>query len=919
MVSNPYGDAAKVYRKLGWLGVLPLPAGEKHPPPKDFTGSGRPHPTDDQVAGWIKKQSTGNLALRLAEVPREFLGDRALPQIYAGNNVDGWELIGIDVDDYGEKHGLSELRELEAELGPLPKTAMSSARWDRWNKHRSAIRVFLVPKGYRYMGKAGHAIDIIQKRHRFMVAHPSTNPDANGALYEWRYGDTTSELAELFGFDETDGFEIPILATDDVEVLPVAWFDHLSRGGTIESKDAISALSDDELVDWIKTCRFEDEQCERMTKVLTKHLEILEQSASSHDKLRDAHWELVNLAAEGHAGLFDALNQYHQAWYGHVAENRADTEAIGGEINRSFHGALDKIQPLYDRDGVTQPVPSDTCETKKRVEAGEFDTASWSARFEDDKIAAGDFGGLGPIVGRMEVLPTKSADEYGQHDDGNGQHFVDMYGHNVKFVDGRDSWVIWDGTRWHRDKADRLGALAYRRVRERQESVAWDLMREGELQDDKGLKAAGKSWLAWSKRSGNVAPINAALESASRQYVDNEPVAVPANIFDSRVELLGCANGVLELTREPDIRPPRKEDYVTFNTHTEYIPWRSLANAEGEVLEGWILWNEYLDTFLPDKDLQRYIQKVMGHLMIGENPEKRIVFLYGPHDTGKSTMLGAIKGALGDYYGTIDAALLKPRDLNPGLIRAVPLRVTGMSEADAATMDAATVKRLTGNDAVTAEAKYSNEIFEGQPQFTIVIAANNPPNIRHADEALEERILVLPFSKTIDRASRRYDRQTDIAQHSNVAVLSWLVEGWRMYANEGLGKQPNAIRKLQRDMVSGLNATQTFISEHLLKAKDSEEGRRALQRAEAKAKSKKRAMVPADLEAEWTPTVARVYEIYQRWCNSNGVDAVSRVELTKDIGLGKPFVRKINGKAARCYYGAKIKEFEQSVGGMRVR
>lgn len=919
-MSGPYSNAANNYRKHGWLGALPLPPGEKNPPPTGFTGSGRPHPEAEQINAWLMGKDAdrpwapdGNIALRLAEVPSAVTNKRDdLPFVYCGNNVDGWELIGIDVDDYGKKVGLAELRELEAELGALPCTAISTARWNIWAEHRTGIRVFLVPKGFRYMGKAGTSIDIVQKRHRFMVAHPSTNPDADGALYEWRWGATDTDSPE--GFD--DGIpDVSLSGEDgpDIALLPEAWFQHLSRGGTVETNDPISDLTDDELFDWAQTLGYGEEPCKRMQKVVDKHLEILANSASSHDKIAGAHWELFNLAAEGHSGLGWALDNYHPAWRDHVVGNRGDIESAAGELNRSALGALDKIQPLYK--GLSRP--EDTC----AVDASAFDVGGWADRAstEDEAaIAAGDYGGLGPIVGKMETKIAKEAGDYGQHDDGNGQHFIDIYGDNAKYVDGRDSWVLWDGQRWYRDHSDRLGSLAYRRVRISQEAFGYGLIQEGINVDDKALVSQGKSWVNWSKRSGNVQPIKAALESASRLYVDGETVAVPANIFDSRVTLLGCANGVLELTKEPDIRPPRKSDYVTFNTNTPYIPWRNLAGSEGETLQGYTLWVEYLNTFLPDRATQKYIQRVLGHLMIGENPEKRLVFLFGPHDTGKSTMLGAIKGALGDYYGTVDAALFKPKDLNPGLIRAVPLRVVGMSEADAATMDAATVKRLTGNDSVTAEAKYSNDIFEGMPQFTIVIAANNPPHIKNADEALEERLLVLPFMTTIERASRRYDRQTDIAQHSNVAVLSWLVEGWRAYANEGLGEAPPQIRKLQREMVSGLNATQVFISEMLERASDSAEGRRMLAAATKKGQLKGREKPNvSDMPRAWTPPCDQVYEVYKRWCNANGVDPASHPELSKDLGLGAGQARSVDGKIRKCYRGIRIRDIE--INGRRVK
>lgn len=122
---KPFGRNTRTYRELGWLGTLPLPPNAKEPPPDGFTGHGAPYPNDVDVRRWRRERANGNIALRLAEVPREWLNGN-LAFAYAGNNVDGWELIGIDVDDYGDKHGAQQLADMEAELGALPDTIVSS-------------------------------------------------------------------------------------------------------------------------------------------------------------------------------------------------------------------------------------------------------------------------------------------------------------------------------------------------------------------------------------------------------------------------------------------------------------------------------------------------------------------------------------------------------------------------------------------------------------------------------------------------------------------------------------------------------------------------------------------------------------------------------------------------------------------------
>lgn len=915
MTERPFGDWAKRYRELGWLGTIPLPPGEKHPPPKGFTGSGRPHPTDHQVATWVKQQPDGNLGLRLSEVPSKYLKGRAepLPQIYAGNNVDGWELLGIDVDHYATKQGYDELKELEAELGELPKAPVCTARWGTG----SGTSIFLVPKGFRFMGKASNGIDIIQKRHRFTIGWPSRNPDANDAMYIWMYGAPHNlKLPKLFRkYDD-----IPPLS--DVDVLPVAWFTHLSRGGTLETDDPISGLTDDDLIDWLRTLDFDytdangqPDMCEKMRRATAKWIAALEESTSSHDKLVPAHWELVRLAAEGHKGVGAALNEFHPAWWGHVAENRGgDADTAMAEINRSITGALDKTQPYYvNENGESLGRPDDTCS----VDKSSFDTDGWADRLEaDERVAEADFGGLGPIIGRMPLGDAKPASEYGRHDDGNAQHFVDLYGENAKYVAARKSWILWDGERWYRDNEDRLIRSAYRRVRLRQEAHARELKAIAAADPtDKGAKAFAKVWTDWAKRSGDLAPIKAALESARACFVGDEPVVLDASKLDGYVNLLGCSNGVIDLNDDDDIdvRPPRKEDYVTYNTNIDYIPWRALVNGEAGHFEAFDIWQEYLNWFLKDPELQRFVRKVLGHMLIGENPEKKIIFLHGPPDTGKSTLLGAIKGAIGDYHGTIDMNLFKQRDLNPGLVRAVPLRITSMSEMEDTTksgiIDASVVKRLTGNDTIQAELKYSNEIFEGRPQFTTIIACNNPPEIRHADPALYERLLVLPLEHSIGKKQRRYERQKQIEEKCGSAVLSWLIEGWKDYRREGLDPDtwPDAVKKANRNFAADLNSVARYVNENLELAKNTDRGRRALTEATRKANEKNKKIVSC-LPPVWTPEAARVYQHYVSVTKKMGDEPVDMQQFTRDMGVGRTDSRRMNGKNTSVYVGVRFKE-----------
>lgn len=896
---NPF-TIAKQYRKLGYLGTLWLPYNEKHPPPKDYTGASADYPDDAKVREWELKPK-GNIALRLAEVDYE---PKNSP--YQTHN---YELIGIDVDDYGTKQGAEQLESLEAELGKLPPTVRSSSRWSTNGRGaKGGIALFFVPAGLHFLGKAASSIEVIQRCHRYMLVWPSVNPDvldADNTTYRWR--SPSGAFYEERRQAGANDIPTPIPPLGDIAVLPEKWLDYLTCDRMTATDDEISELGSDDLLSWANST-FNDSQgemCRVMEAAVSRKLAELDDEAlgGHHGIMLATHWQILRLAAEGHSGWIEAMKQFNNKWVKRTIKDRNEgsPEGLVKEIQRSVIGSISKIEPTIDN-----YIPEDECAIGN-VRALP-DVENWQAQVDGDDESEDDgVDDLGPIIRRMTTYTNNNPSKYDQNDHGNAKHFVDLYGDNAKFVDSRRSWVLWDGMSWHRDTDDKLTTRAFSQVEMRQKAFAKSIPH-----GDKQQIAKSESWRKWALKSGNASQIRNALLLARTLYTDtDEPVALSGREFDVNPKMLGCENGILILERDPYLRPAKKEDYVTYNTHTPYIPWDTNLAHESGVLEGYKLWQEYLDTFLPDIKLRHFIQKVMGHLLVGENPEKLLIFVYGPHDTGKSTMLGGISSALGDYYGTININLFSNSKLNPGLIRAVPLRVTGMSEIDMGIMDANTIKRLTGNDTVTAEAKFSNDIFEGRPQFTTIIACNHEPNIKGVDEALQERILVLPFEYQIAADKRRYDQQANIQRTSGTAVLSWLVEGWKMYCREGLKRTawPVEVNRLCGSIVGHMNATQAFIAECI--DKTSQQLLEARQKAFEDAHIKRRAIpVAANWDPRFTPSTAQVYELYSRWCAANGEKQISLHELTKELGAGNPQVRNIDGQSQRCYVGIGIKRSE---------
>ena len=116
-------------------------------------------------------------------------------------------MIGIDVDDYGDKHGGKTLAELEIELGLLPETVISTSR-----EGVSGIRFFRVPAGLKWPSQAGPDVEIIRHGHRYAMVWPSVHPE--GREYVWA--------------GKVNGHLPPTVA--ELPELPPEWVQHLTGG-----------------------------------------------------------------------------------------------------------------------------------------------------------------------------------------------------------------------------------------------------------------------------------------------------------------------------------------------------------------------------------------------------------------------------------------------------------------------------------------------------------------------------------------------------------------------------------------------------------------------------------------------------------------------------------------------------------------
>jgi hypothetical protein len=296
---GPYAQAAGLYWAAGWRGVLPLPARAKKPVPAGYTGATGADPSYPDVHAWTEgSEGAGNLALRMPH-----------------------HVIGIDVDDYNGKGGGKTLTDLETAHGVLPGTWRSTSR----NDGVSGIRLFNVPEGLAWPGVLGAGIEVIQHRHRYTVAWPSTHPDTGGT-YRWINPDGNDTLGVVPG-------------VDDLPDLPHTWIAAIT-GGELQADIARAQLSDTAAGAWLNDRSHDGTPCPAVTRALARYVADLTTGARArHDTAMLATARLVHLAGEGHQGTTTALAAFKAAWQS-VLDHDTTRAADPGEWNRLLGGAV---------------------------------------------------------------------------------------------------------------------------------------------------------------------------------------------------------------------------------------------------------------------------------------------------------------------------------------------------------------------------------------------------------------------------------------------------------------------------------------------------------------------------------------------------------------------------------------------------
>ena len=376
-------------------------------------------------------------------------------------------------------------------------------------------------------------------------------------------------------------------------------------------------------------------------------------------------------------------------------------------------------------------------------------------------------------------------------DCGNAEFYLATNGPHLRYCAGLGGWHRWDGARWERDET---GEALYR-AQYAMKGLARQAVETAEGRIDEELL---KHAIA-SQREPRLRGL-LALAACERG------IAVRAREFDADPWLLNCENGTLQL-REGTLGKHDPGDLITKTTGVEYD-----ADARSD------LWDRVLETALPDPDVRAFFQCAAGYSLTGDVSEERLFLPLGPTATGKSTLLGALKYAMGDYATTASFETFLHRPVNGGprndLAALKGARLVLSLETDAGVRLAeGVVKNITGGDTVSARKLYG-EPFEFRPSAKLWLVANDAPRIRDDDAAMWRRVLRIPFDVTIPEGRRDPHLKEQLREPEHAAaILAWAVAGCQRWLKDGL-RVPAAVKDATATYHSDMDPLAPFLAEY---------------------------------------------------------------------------------------------------------
>lgn len=232
-------------------------------------------------------------------------------------------------------------------------------------------------------------------------------------------------------------------------------------------------------------------------------------------------------------------------------------------------------------------------------------------------------------------------------------------------------------------------------------------------------------------------------------------------------------------------------------------------------------WTTFLDLFQPEMEKRRTVQSFSG-MGLTAQPVQRVMYHTGTGGNGKSVFLEVMSRVLGDGLSvgvpaeTVSGqAQNNPSAPTPDIARCYAKRFLRIAELPKdVPLKAETIKKLTGGERWPVRTMYKG-YFEFKPTAKPHMSGNGKPRFDGADGGMERRLIIVPWSVTLDRAKHRdFEEVVSEIAAEGAGILNWLIAGALDFLNSGFVIAEDVLAATASH-VSDMDPCQQFIDAHV--------------------------------------------------------------------------------------------------------
>lgn len=389
-------------------------------------------------------------------------------------------------------------------------------------------------------------------------------------------------------------------------------------------------------------------------------------------------------------------------------------------------------------------------------------------------------------AGESTQIPTPGALPYG--DTYNARRLVERYGADLRYCGPWHTWLVWSDTHWQMDDTGKV----MRRAKITIESLM-------DLVKDLPTVVQQQMLLAHIKGSLGTGKLQAMIENAQSEL----PMPLLPEALDRDGWLLNVANGTLNL-RTGTLQPHDRGDFLTRCIPVAYDP-EALCP----------LWESFLKRIMAgNANLIAFLQRAVGYALTGVIREHVLLILWGSGRNGKSTFLNTLRALLGPYAIKASAELLMVSNNDRHPTERTDLfhkRFVAVIETEQGRrMAEVFVKEATGGDPIRAR-RMREDMWEFQPTHKLFLATNHKPTIKGTDNAIWERMRLIPFTVTIPDTERNTKLPDELLGELQ-GILAWAVRGCIEWQKNGLG-EPEEVTKATAGYRGEMDVIGRFLKE----------------------------------------------------------------------------------------------------------